>query len=351
MLATTRLTDAALTGNGRKRVPVDVYTPDEAADYLRTRLTDDDAGHLLDNTVQDLATALGHLPLALGHAAAYMLNQDLPCAQYLDRFNDTNRRLEHVLPNTADADGYGRQIATTLLLSLDAAQRTDPVGLARPALQIAAHLDPAGHPHALWSAPAILAHLTEQRDLVPKAADNTPEPVTSEEAEAVLRVLHRYALITSDRRQESRAVRVHALTARAVRETTPAETLRPLAQAAADALMHIWPDPDQPHPDLAATLRTNTDQLHQTTGNELWHQKGYKALYRAGKSLLEAGLISTATAYWERLDDSSQQVLVLQPDFDVLPGQRLGCGDCSGVVPEAGRVREARPANECPRRV
>ncbi len=29
----------------------------------------------------------------------------------------------------------------------------------------------------------------------------------------------------------------------------------------------------------------------------------------------------------------------------------LGCGDCSGVVPEAGRVREARPANECPRRV
>ncbi|MFJ1775001.1 FxSxx-COOH system tetratricopeptide repeat protein [[Kitasatospora] papulosa] len=341
VLATTRLTDATLTGNGRKRVPVDVYTPEEAIAYLRARLSDDDAGHLLDDTVQDFAVTLGHLPLALGHAAAYMLNQDLPCAQYLARFNDNNRRLEHVLHEAADADGYGRQIATTLLLSLDAAQRSEPVGLAWPALQLAAHLDPAGHPHALWNTPTVLAHLTEHRPLAPDAAEGAPQPVTAEEAKAVLRILHRYALITSDRRQEPRAVRVHALTARAARETTPDAILPSLARATADALMHIWPDPDQPHPGLAAALRSNTDHLHKTTGNELWHQKGRKALYRAGKSLIEAGLISTATAYWERLDGLSEQIL-----GPVHPETLSTRNNLATAYQQAGRTTEAIPLQE-----
>ncbi|MEU9529371.1 tetratricopeptide repeat protein [Streptomyces sp. NPDC048210] len=340
VLATTRLTDAALTGNGRKRVPVDVYTPDEAADYLRTRLTDDDAEHLLDSTVQDLATALGHLPLALGHAAAYMLNQDLPCAQYLARFNDTNRRLEHVLPNTADADGYGRQIATTLLLSLDAAQRTEPVGLAQAALQLAAHLDPTGHPHALWGAPTVLAHLTDHRDPAPEAAHNGSD-VTAEEAEAVLRVLHRYALISSDRRHEPRAVRIHALTARATREATPAETLGSLAEAGADALLAIWPDPDYLHPDLAAALRTNADHLHQYAGDHLWQRHGHAVLYYAGASLVRAGLTSAATAHWERLVATGQRVLGAEhPD-------NLGAlSNLAASYWAAGRTSEAIPLQE-----
>ncbi|MEV0874753.1 NB-ARC domain-containing protein, partial [Streptomyces sp. NPDC049950] len=308
ILATTRLHDASLTGNGRRRIQVDVYTAEEAAAYLRARLTDDDAGHLLDETVEEVAAALGHLPLALGHAAAYMLNQDITCGQYLARFKDNDRRLEHVLPEAADADGYGRQIATTLLLSLDAAQRTEPAGLAQAALQLAAHLDPAGHPHALWGTPTILTHLTEHRDPAPEAAHNASD-VTAEEAEAVLRILHRYALISSDRRHEPRAVRIHALTARATRETTPTEMLTSLARATADALMHIWPNPDQPHPDLAATLRTNTDQLHQTCGNHLWRSQGHEALYRAGRSLLDAGLISAASVYGERLTDLSSRIL------------------------------------------
>ncbi|MFD4032696.1 tetratricopeptide repeat protein [Streptomyces sp. NPDC058637] len=306
VLATTRLHDATLTGSGRRRVRVDVYTPDEAAAYLRTRLAEDDAGHLLDDTVDDLAAALGHLPLALGHAAAYMLNQDLTSEQYLALFH--NRRLEHVLPETADAEGYGRQIATTLLLSLDAAQLTEPVGLAHPALQLAAHLDPAGHPHALWRTPAVLAHLTEHRALGPDLDEGAPD-VTVEEVEAVLRVLHRYALINSDRRHEPRAVRVHALTARATREATPTGTLPSLAQAAADALLHLWPDPDLAHPTLAAALRSNTDSLHLHTGNHLWHPNGHRVLYRTGNSLLDAGFASAAVAHWETLSALSQQIL------------------------------------------
>lgn len=335
ILATTRLHDASLTGNGRRRIQVDVYTAEEAASYLRARLTDDDASHLLDETVEEVAATLGNLPLALGHAAAYMLNQDLTCGQYLARFKDNDRRLEHVLPEAADADGYGRQIATTLLLSLDAAQRTEPAGLARPALQLAAHLDPAGHPHALWNTPAVLDHLTEHRGPAPEAVDDTPD-VTAEEAEAALRVLHRYALITSDRRQEPRAVRIHALTARATRETTPDEALPALARTSAAALLDIWPDPDEPHHDLAAALRTNTDHLHQHTADYLWQPHGLSVLYRAGKSLLMAGLTSAATTYWKRLSTSSKQAF--GPEH---PDTLSACSNLALSYQQAGRTDEA----------
>ncbi|WP_312866169.1 tetratricopeptide repeat-containing protein [Streptomyces boluensis] len=308
VLATTRIHDARLTGNGRRRIQVDVYTPDEAAAYLRTRLTEDGAEHLLDDGLDDLAAALGCLPLALGHAAAYMLNQDLTCARYLALFNDSTRPLEQLLPEEADAEGYGRQIATTLLLSLDVAQHTEPVGLARPALRLAALLDPAGHPHVLWKTPAVLTYLTEQRAPAPDGAHRS-EPVTAEQAEAVLRVLHRYALIGIDRRQAPHAVRVHALTARATREPLGDDALRALAQAAADALLDIWPDPDHLHPALASALRSNIDQLHQNTGEHLWRPEAHEILFHAGSSWVCTGLMATAIAYWKRLSVTSRAIL------------------------------------------
>ncbi|MGW2478150.1 tetratricopeptide repeat protein [Streptomyces sp. NPDC001665] len=338
VLASTRLHDAALTGNGRRRVPIDVYTPDEAAAYLRSRLTDDGAAHLLSDSVETLASALGHLPLALGHAAAYMLNQDITVAEYLALFNDHDRRLDQLLPEGADAEGYGRQVAATLLLSLDAAQLTQPAGLARPALRLAAHLDPAGHPHDLWNSPTVLAYLGEQREPAEDgmAAGEARGAVSAEQAGAVLRVLHRYALINSDRQQEPRAVRIHALTARAARETTPAEVLPRLAQAAADALLHVWPILDQPCPETASALRSNTDHLHHHTGDHLWHPRAHIVLFRAGESLIDAGMPSAAATYWDELVTQSQRIC--GPEHpDSLTARRA----LSVSLGKAARTREA----------
>ncbi|MEU6371101.1 hypothetical protein ABZ876_36760 [Streptomyces sp. NPDC046931] len=129
-----------------------------------------------------------------------MINKRMDCTAYLDRFR-TSRSIAAVLPPSADTEKYGRQIATALLLSLEAADTAEPVGLARPALHIAAFLDPAGHPGALWATEAVLDHL------------GGCDPSTAHDA---LRVLHRYALLTC----EAASVRIHALTARAVREAT-----------------------------------------------------------------------------------------------------------------------------------
>ncbi|GAA3336408.1 hypothetical protein GCM10020358_08470 [Amorphoplanes nipponensis] len=78
-VVTTRLRGSALRGPGRHLVPVDGFSPDETVAYLRSRLE----GHPeLADDVRGLAGALHHLPLALAHATAYLLDEDIPCSEY-----------------------------------------------------------------------------------------------------------------------------------------------------------------------------------------------------------------------------------------------------------------------------
>jgi hypothetical protein len=316
VLATTRLKDPRLTGGGRTRIDVDVYTPAEATSYLATRLTGDHKTHLLDEQTPALAQALGYLPLALGHAAAYMLRENTPCTAYLEQFTERAARLDELLPRWADTERCGRQITTTLLLALDATDKDSYGSLARAALRVTAFLDSAGHPAALWHTPALTAYLTEdRRPHTPRRTrlrrrTSWPRPVNSDDIKAALRLLDRYALLTYDAiTDQHRAVRVHALTARAVRETVPDDQQSALAMAAAEALLELWPEIDQPHPDLAAALRANTDALADHTGDLLWHPDGHPVLYRAGNSLLDAGLAASATVYWQNMTTKSERLL------------------------------------------
>ena len=296
-LATTRRRDAALATGGRQRVDIDVYSPGESAAYLSKRLTD--AGHadLLDTGVSGLAAAVGHLPLALSHAAAYMIDQEVGCADYLARYTAATQVAE-VMPADSDPDGYGRPVALTLLLALDVAERANPAGLARPALAVAAVLDPDGHPGSLWATAAITSYLSECAGL----------SVTAEQADLALRLLHRYGLLTHTRGDGPRAVRVHALTARAAREATTLD-LATVTRAAADALLNLWPQHDHATTDLVEALRTNTTTLAGIAGDLLWRPDRHPLLYRAGNSLLRSGLHTSATTYWRRMVDDAVRLL------------------------------------------
>ncbi|MGW1848942.1 tetratricopeptide repeat protein, partial [Streptomyces sp. NPDC001966] len=318
-LATTRLKHPRLTGGGRARIDVDVYTPAEATGYLTTRLTHDHKAHLIDHQAPALAETLGHLPLALGHAAAYMLRENTSCSTYLEQFSNRATHLDELLPHWADTERYGRQVTTTLLLALDATDQ-DPHGpLARTALRITAHLDPAGQPAALWTTNAFLTYLAHQQPAAFPARRNfslrrrrtsTARTITSEEALAGLRLLDRYGLITYDSTTDHlRAVRIHALTARAVRETIPKDQQPTAAVTAADALVEIWPDPDHTQRELAATLRTNTDSLTTHAGDSLWTPNAHPVLYRAGASLLNAHLHSASSTYWEHMVADCERLL------------------------------------------
>ncbi|WP_308072522.1 tetratricopeptide repeat protein [Streptomyces bambusae] len=291
VLATSRFHDARMTGGNRTRIDVDLYTPDEAVAYLETRLAGEAATHLLEGRAAELAHALGRLPLALAHAAACLINEDLTAGEYLQRLEDSGQLLEQLLPGWADTEQYGRGAAAALLLSLDAAHHTEPAGLAEPVLRIAALLDPAGHPGTLWQTPTLLGHLSEAAG----------REVAWSESRSALRVLHRYHLLAYDSRTPCQQIRIHALTARATRETTPVTEQPGLVTTAADALLKSWPDPEQHHRELAATLRANTDALHLNGGRHLWNGAAHPLLFRSAISLHHAGLYRTAHDQWHEI--------------------------------------------------
>ncbi|MFJ8787296.1 tetratricopeptide repeat protein [Streptomyces sp. NPDC102476] len=310
VLATTRRREALLTGGRRAVIDIGAYTSAEAVTYLSERFTDTDVPHLLDQQAEALAEALGRLPLALGHAAAYMINEDMPCASYLQSFTDRQSRLDALLPPGADTEGYGRQVTATLLLALDVVQRCDPVGLAAPVIRLAALLDAAGHPQSLWADAAVTDYLTAHHT-PPPSSSATPQPtdVTAQQARAALRLLHRYGLLTCDSRNGPRAVRLHALTARAAREATPAPQAPAAVKAAADALAAIWPEADHAEPDLCTVLRANTDTLASHGADLLWRPDGHPVLYRAGVSLIATGLYAAAVTHWHHLVINAERLL------------------------------------------
>ncbi|MEG3635529.1 tetratricopeptide repeat protein [Micromonospora palythoicola] len=296
-LATTRRRDAALATGGRQSIDIGVYSPTESVEYLTDRLTEAGYPGLLDSGAGDLAAAVGHLPLALSHATAYMIDQAVGCVEYLARYTAAARVAE-VMPADSDPDDYGRPVTVTLLLALDAADRANPAGLARHALALAAVLNPDGHPDELWKTSAVTGYLSDQADRV----------VTADQSYMALRTLHRYGLLTHAPADGPRAVRVHALTARATRE---ASTIDPTAviRAAADALLQLWPEHDHATTNLVDALRTNTTTLASLGGELLWHPDGHPLLYHAGTSLLRSGLHTLAIGYWHRMFDDALRVL------------------------------------------
>ncbi|WP_239395559.1 tetratricopeptide repeat protein [Frankia sp. CiP3] len=327
-LATTRLRDAALVSGGRRQVEVDVYTPDESIAYLTDRIGQAHCSHLLDENASGLADAVGDLPLALSHAAAYMINQEETCTIYLARYSQAETRLADLMPAGADPDGYGRAVAVTLLLALDAADTSDPVGLARPALVLAAMLDLAGHPDPLWATPAAVGYLGVHR------TGGIGQPVTADRARKAVRLLHRYGLLTHTPTDGARAVRIHALTARAARETL--SDLTTVSYAAADALLDLWPEADHTAPDLTAVLHANTTILAATAGDLLWQPDRHPLLYQAGTSLLPAGQHTAAVTHWQHLTDQATRLL-----GEEHPNTLTARGNLAVAYDRAGRSAEA----------
>jgi hypothetical protein len=142
-VVTTRLRGAGLLSAGRHLITVGTFTEGEAVGYLLARLAEQPG--LLDDTV-GVAADLGCLPLALAQATAFMIDEQVPCSDYRQRFADRRARLDDLVPDpvgpTGLPDDYQRTVAATLSLSVDIANTIRPAGLARPLLELAGVLDP-----------------------------------------------------------------------------------------------------------------------------------------------------------------------------------------------------------------
>nr|WP_296069428.1 tetratricopeptide repeat protein [uncultured Actinoplanes sp.] len=279
-VVTTRRRDAALAGPHRTMIELDVFDPAESVAYLTDRLGGQSGG------ADELCRELGHLPLALAQAAAYILDRRLDCSKYLARFR-TRRLTDLEIKVNERPDGYAAALSTTWRLSIETADSHDPAGTAGPLLDLAAWLDPNGIPAELfWSAP-VLAMLTARRGRL----------TTPEDAWDGVTNLERLSLSRLD--DEGTSVRVHQLEQRVVRESS-AGSLDDVAVCAADGLLAIWPEVER-DASFVDVLRNNTEVLFRRAEAALTRSGLHQVLFRAGNSLPRTGLKTNALAYWEHL--------------------------------------------------
>ena len=119
-------------------VPVDVFSAEEAVALLdgRTGLADE-AG------ASAVAAELGHLPLALDHAAAVIAGQHLGYEAYLDKLRALRVEDYLVRDENGEEQPYPPGVAEVVLLSLEAARAADPVGVGAGVMGLMAMLSPA----------------------------------------------------------------------------------------------------------------------------------------------------------------------------------------------------------------
>jgi hypothetical protein len=316
-LVTTRRRDAALSGQGRRRIDVGVFTPEESAAYLSGALAAHDRTEP-DDQLAALAEELGWLPLALSQAAAYLVDQALSVADYRVLLADRTCTLDHALPTPGGLpDGQHHPVTGAWSLSVDLADRQGLPGLARRLLELTAVLDPNGIPEiVLTSRPARTWCAT------PSGQQQAPglrwwqrrvavvTAVSGEQVHQALRVLHRLSLIDHTPGTPHRAVRVHALIQRTTRDTLTPDQHTAAVQAAADALLAAWPDIER-DTGLAQALRANTTILaeHAEPTGSLHRPHAHTVLYRYGNSLGESGYFLPAADHFRQLSQTTRHHL------------------------------------------
>ncbi|MEU0212926.1 tetratricopeptide repeat protein [Streptomyces canus] len=341
-LVTTRRRDAALVGEGRPRIDIGTFTPDEATAYLITALGESEtAAHPAQAAA--LAHDLGCLPLALSQAAAYLVDAGQGIADYRALLADRTHTLADAAPDSLP-NGQKAAVAATWSLSLERADRLRPVGLARPILCMASMLDPNGIPQAvLTSAPALeylaLARTHTRPGEAPAMDGPTDRPgaPTAQEAALALRAAHRLSLLDHTPDDHVKTVRVHQLVQRTTRDSLSAEARGHLARAVADALMAAWPERELDTP-MAQALRANTAALSNVADDAALYSGGvHRVLYRAGRSLGESGRFSAAADHFRALHDKAVHHLgVDHPDTlaarNNLASWRGEAGDAAGAA-------------------
>lgn len=290
-IVTTRSRNAALQGAQRVRTDIGIFSSAEGAAFLRRRLGDDT--RLLEGA-EELSQELGHLPLALAQAAAFIIDRPgLTCAGYLKALQDKTIGLAQLAP-AALPDDYPRSAAAALHLSFDAADQHEPKGLAAGILDLASFLDPSGIPAQLFSSESALKFLRKRV--------GAETPVSEWQVQDALARLHQLSVAECD----GETVRVHALVQLAVRERLSPEAVRTSAEAAAFALLKIWPFDF--NLERSAVFQSNAARLRATGASVMDSELAYHLLVRAGSGLLETGQDSAAIAYVEQLVAEFEQV-------------------------------------------
>lgn len=342
-LVTTQRRDAVLAGQGRQLVDVSLFTCDEAISYLTEFLAVQDHVDEAEEQLAALATDLGHLPLALSQAAAYVVDAAMSLCDYRGLLEDRATELRELLPDPSTLpDDQDTTVAAAWSLSIERADLLRPVGLARPLLQLASTLDGNGIPLSVLTSGPSLTYLADNRTHTNETRSHLTE-VSAHDALAAVRSLHRLNLVDHSPTDLSPTVHTHQLIQRAVRETLSPDARSHLTSAASDSLAAGWPEIDR-NTRTDQAFRANASTLQRIAGEDLFTPHPHIVLFRLGRSLGEAGQITTAithfrnvTAISERINGPSHPLaLAARGNLAAWLGE---AGDYSNAITELESVR------------
>lgn len=346
-MVTTRRRDAAVIRSSSRVVQVGTFAPKEAVDYLRSRLAADEGeDEDEDEELHALADTLGHFPLALSQAAAFLIDTGMPLTTYRQLLEDERQTLSDLLPATSPADEHGETVATAWQLALDRAETLAPAKSARATLELLSMLAPDGITEAVL-------HTTAARRWIVHGADdhsNTGRGPAQPGERAVLlslRALHRLSLVTHDPSRTPASVEVHALVQRAARESVPEQVRPRLAVAAADAVEELWSSAAECacEPETEAALFRSVEVLRRTTGGDLlWDGRLHPVLRRIGPYLAGLGRDAAARDVCQellelartRLGDEHRDVLYLRCRVALAAGE---LGDAASTRTSLEHIR------------
>ncbi|WP_285644464.1 tetratricopeptide repeat protein [Lentzea sp. NBRC 102530] len=289
-IVTTRYRGYGMTGRGRRVVEVGVFTPAMSRAFLLAELADSPIPST-EVDLDDLAADLGHLPLALAHAASYVMSRQQSVPAYRTLLADRRRKVEAVFPKEYElGEGHTRTIAATWQVSVSLADEllsgVAPVGTAAALMRVAALLDPNGVPTDLFNSPAVLQSVSTA----------VGEEVDGHHLEEALHVLDQLSLLTVDR--PGGQTRVHGLVQRVIRESLISDgELAVLARSAGDGLLQIWAQADLSG-GADSLFQSNTIQLLQHAGSHLHHPEVHRVLFVLGHSFRAVGQLSRAQAHF-----------------------------------------------------
>ncbi|MEV6775418.1 tetratricopeptide repeat protein [Streptomyces syringium] len=344
VIVTTRSRERDLvTASGHPLLPVGVFSPEESLTHLRNtlqRAVPADA----DAELAGLADDLGHLPLALSRAAAYLdYNPLCSIARYRHLLADRRLTLERLIPAVRGSAATS-SLAALWDISVDQADQHTGM-LARPMLELAAFLDgTTGIPAPLFTSDAARAWLTER-----SRADRPVDEFGAEHTLATLDRLHLIDHTPGEGCDGAWLVRVHQLIQRAVREQQPpgsspdirTQRRNTVLPAAAHALLDVWPDAahDQDHAQrLRASARSLATHDQDSESHPLWQDDtAYTLLFRLGTSAGEAGDTSWARTQFDALRSLAHRHLGVDHPHTLFARSELSrwqsrAGDHAGAV-------------------
>jgi len=193
------------------RVEVDVFTRTESVEHLLRRVSG-----INEEDAEQVAAALGDLPLAVDHAAAWLNQTGQSATAYLELLERQLARLEA----DVDAPDFPLQVGATWNISIE--KLDSPV--ARRLLELCAH----------FGADPIALDLVNGKEMGEALRKVQPGIGGSALAGRAIQQLNRFSLAKVDRKSQS--LQVHRLVQAAVRSSMSAEEQQSALQAVLDVL-------------------------------------------------------------------------------------------------------------------